>query len=270
MKRLLSLLIEEREEMSESKLPQKINAAEIALVTGDLSKLTPQDRLIFYNKVCESLGLNPLTKPFDYVTLKGKLTFYATKNCAEQLRHIKKISIYKIEKEIIDNVLTVTAYAKDAEGKEDSDVGAIDITDLRGQDLANAHMKAVTKAKRRVTLSIAGLGMLDESEATDSRYASHARENKTAQISAAIKDTTTRPEYEEVLMEKDEIDQVIGLDFSEYVFKTGQNRKGKRIADFDSQFLIEALAWYDAEMNNGKSFDAPVIEDFETIRRHLN
>jgi hypothetical protein len=35
---------------------------------------------------------------------------------------------------------------------------------LRGDALANAIMKCETKAKRRLTLSLCGLGMLDESE----------------------------------------------------------------------------------------------------------
>ena len=37
-------------------------------------------------------------------------------------------------------------------------------TDMRGVDLANALMKAETKAKRRATLSICGLGWMDETE----------------------------------------------------------------------------------------------------------
>ncbi len=38
------------------------------------------------------------------------------------------------------------------------------IEGLKGEARANAIMKCVTKAKRRVTLSICGLGMLDETE----------------------------------------------------------------------------------------------------------
>jgi hypothetical protein len=38
------------------------------------------------------------------------------------------------------------------------------IKGLQGDALANALMKAETKSKRRVTLSICGLGMLDETE----------------------------------------------------------------------------------------------------------
>jgi hypothetical protein len=46
-------------------------------------------------------------------------------------------------------------------------MGAVAIAGLKGEALANALMKAETKAKRRVTLSISGLGMLDETEAED-------------------------------------------------------------------------------------------------------
>ena len=40
----------------------------------------------------------------------------------------------------------------------------VPIEGLRGEALSNAMMKATTKAKRRVTLSLCGLGMLDETE----------------------------------------------------------------------------------------------------------
>jgi hypothetical protein len=42
--------------------------------------------------------------------------------------------------------------------------GAVSIVNVNGEARANAMMKAETKAKRRVTLSICGLGMLDETE----------------------------------------------------------------------------------------------------------
>ena len=47
-------------------------ALENVLISGDLSKLSPADRMGYYQAVCNSLGLNPLTKPFDYITLNGK------------------------------------------------------------------------------------------------------------------------------------------------------------------------------------------------------
>src|SRR5690606_8779893 len=54
--------------------------------------------------------------------------------------------------------------AKDRNGRVDSDTGAVPIAGLKGEAKANAILKAITKAKRRVTLSMVGLGMLDESE----------------------------------------------------------------------------------------------------------
>lgn len=49
-------------------------------------------------------------------------------------------------------------------GRQDESIGAVPIAALKGEALANAMMKCETKAKRRVTLSICGLGMLDETE----------------------------------------------------------------------------------------------------------
>ena len=46
-------------------------------------------------------------------------------------------------------------------------MGVVSITGLKGENLANAMMKAETKAKRRATLSICGLGWMDEVEALD-------------------------------------------------------------------------------------------------------
>jgi hypothetical protein len=40
----------------------------------------------------------------------------------------------------------------------------VSVAGLRGEALANAQMKALTKAKRRATLSICGLGFLDETD----------------------------------------------------------------------------------------------------------
>lgn len=137
---------------------------ERVLVDGDLSPLNPQQRVVYYNRVCESLGLNPLTKPFAYLRLNGKLVLYALKDCTEQLRKRDKVSIVRLEQSPVEGVYVVTAYARNAEGREDTDIGAVSIEGLKGEARANAMMKAITKAKRRATLSICGLGMLDETE----------------------------------------------------------------------------------------------------------
>lgn len=134
------------------------------VMVGDLKKLSPQQRSEYYANVCESLGLNPLTKPFDYIELNGRLTLYAKKDATDQLRKIHNVSINISSRERIGDIYIVTAKARLPNGREDEATGAIPVHNLRFNDLANAIMKAETKAKRRVTLSICGLGILDESE----------------------------------------------------------------------------------------------------------
>jgi hypothetical protein len=143
-------------------LPPEI--VEKIVIGADLSELSAAQRAEYYAAVCRSLGLNPLTKPFEYLTLNGKLRLYALRDCADQLRRLHGISIYIANRERLSDIYVVTARAKDRLGREDESTGAVPLGNLRGDALANALMKAETKAKRRVTLSIAGLGWLDETE----------------------------------------------------------------------------------------------------------
>jgi len=147
--------------------PDPGTVLEQVVIHGDLSKLSPADRVRYYKAVCESVGLNPLTKPFDYIQLQGRLTLYAKRDAADQLRRIHGISITKLERDYQDDIYVVTAYGQDKNGRVDSATGAVSIAGLKGEAKANAIMKAETKAKRRLTLSLAGLGWLDETE-TDS------------------------------------------------------------------------------------------------------
>lgn len=134
------------------------------VLKGDLSGLNPQEKVEYYNRFCESLGLNPLTRPFDYIRLSGKETLYAKKDATEQLRKIHGVSVTDLTKDIINGVCVVTAKGQDKTGRTDTSTGAVNIEGLKGDNLANALMKAETKAKRRLTLSICGLGILDETE----------------------------------------------------------------------------------------------------------
>lgn len=134
------------------------------LLSGDLEKLTDTQRMAYCTKVCESLGLNPLTQPFAFIKLNGKLVMYAKKDATEQLRKIHGVSITSVTSQRVDDVFIVTANATDRSGRMDASTGAVALGTLKGEALANALMKAETKAKRRVTLSICGLGILDETE----------------------------------------------------------------------------------------------------------
>lgn len=145
---------------------ERMAVLEKVVVEGDLSKLTPAERVIYYRNVCESLGLNPLTRPFDYIVLNGRLTLYARKDATDQLRRIHGVSVRIASREFIEplGLYVVVARATTADGREDEAIGAVSVRGLSGDALANAIMKAETKAKRRVTLSIVGLGWTDESE----------------------------------------------------------------------------------------------------------
>lgn len=136
---------------------------EQVVIQGDLAKLTPADRVTYYRQVCESAGLNPITQPFAYITLNGKLTLYALRAATDQLRKVHGVSIEIKARETVEDCYVVTAQARLGE-RTDEAIGAVSIGALKGENRANAMMKAETKAKRRVTLSICGLGMLDENE----------------------------------------------------------------------------------------------------------
>jgi hypothetical protein len=149
-----------------------LNVIERAITQGDLSVLSPGERATYYVRLCESLDLNPLTRPFAYLRLGGELRLYALKDCTEQLRRRDDVSITIVARETTDDVYVVTAQATipAANGhpaRTDESIGAVSIAGLRGDAKANALMKAETKAKRRVTLSICGLGIPDETEVAD-------------------------------------------------------------------------------------------------------
>ena len=136
---------------------------ENVIAKGDLSKLTADERTQYYVQLCRSMGLNPHTQPFAFLTLNGKLTLYAKRDAADQLRKINGISIEIVERSIDDGLFTVHVRAKDANGRTDEDFGVVPMPDtLKGENRANQILKGITKAKRRVTLSISGLGFLDE------------------------------------------------------------------------------------------------------------
>jgi hypothetical protein len=136
---------------------------ENVLISGDLSKLTSPQRVQYYKKVCESLGLNPFTKPFEYITLNNKLTLYAKKDATDQLRSIQGVSIDDVEIQETATQFIVKVKGHNRDNRQDVEVGVVNKGDMSG-NLANAQMKAVTKGKRRLTLSLCGLGWLDETE----------------------------------------------------------------------------------------------------------
>jgi hypothetical protein len=123
--------------------------------------------------------LEPSTGPFIYIKFQGKMVLYPKKEAAEQLRVNRQISITDMRQTIIDDILMVTVSGRDGEGRTDVATGAVSLVypslvtewvngqkqtkthplagqRITGEDLANAAMKAETKAKRRLTFSLCG------------------------------------------------------------------------------------------------------------------
>lgn len=179
--------------LTTSQSPSQMEVLERVLVQGDLKELSPEERVFYYRSVCESVGLNPLTRPFEYIVLNGKLTLYAKRDCTDQLRNIHGVSISILARELADDIYVVTARATKTDGRTDESLGAVPIAGVKGEAKANSVMKAETKAKRRVTLSICGLGMLDESE-IDSVPGSRDAQQKVAESKIAQLQAEADPE----------------------------------------------------------------------------
>jgi hypothetical protein len=113
------------------------------------------------------MGLDPFTKPFDILRLNGREVLYCTRSGTQQLNKLHKVShlITSRDTNAEAGVYIVTSKASLPDGRCTESIGAVNIAGLKGEMYANAIMKAETKAKRRATLDLLGLGVLDESEA---------------------------------------------------------------------------------------------------------
>jgi hypothetical protein len=134
------------------------------VLNGDLANLTPAQKVNYYNALCERVGLDPATQPFKLLRLKGKEVMHADKGATQQLSLQYKISHDVVAKEKDEDIYTVTIKASMPDGRFTVEEGSVAVGGLKGEDLANARMKAMTKAKRRAVLALLGLGMMDESE----------------------------------------------------------------------------------------------------------
>lgn len=230
---------------------EKINSIEQALIKGDLAGLTPEQRLNYYKEVCDTVGLNPITKPFEYIELNKKLTLYATKACTEQLRKIHAVSVKISARETHGDVYVVTADARLPSGREDSSTGAVSIKGLNGDALANAYMKAETKAKRRVTLSICGLAFLDETEVEtipDAKKVSDAGAQDAQQSQPQIE---SKP-----------------IDVAEYIVPFGKKYKGTPLKNIHPEELESFMKWL-AEEGEKKPLSGPAVEFMANAKAYL-
>jgi len=224
--------------------PTQAHLLEQVLVKGDLSKLSDEQKVMHLKTVCDSLGLNALTRPFEYITLNGKLTLYAKRDATDQLRKINKVSVKIVSRELVGELYVVTAQATLPDGRTDESIGAVNMGSLKGDARANQIMKAETKAKRRVTLSICGLGFLDETEVETITQAPAP--------AAPLKELGT-PKADWC---------------GDYTLQIGKN-KGKKIKDVDPKVLFNLANYLDQEQKKAplKGF---AKETLTTVTEYLD
>jgi len=137
---------------------------ESIVLRGDLSGLNEQQKKNYYLFRCRQVGLDPAAKPFDLLKLNGKEVLYANAGATQQLCAIHRLSTQITHRERIDDIYIVSVRVTAADGRVSENQGAVSVGSARGDALANAILKATTKAIRRAVLAHCGLGMLDETE----------------------------------------------------------------------------------------------------------
>lgn len=159
------------------------------IASGDYSRLDDAQRGDVVLALCRATGLNPLTKPFDFLKLQGKLILYANRNAGDQLAAQHRIT-RKIVRgpEIVDvggkKLVLCVCEASTPDGRTEHATATVDLADPCG--LANVYMKAETKAKRRAALAVTGLSILDESEARDASPRAEAANDTAPETKAEL------------------------------------------------------------------------------------
>jgi hypothetical protein len=132
------------------------------ITKGNLAMLSEQNRIDYYYMMCDRYGLDPLSKPFDYITTKTKdgevISLYPNTRAAAQMRANQGISVSIASRELLGDVYMVTAKAIRRDGTFEECAGCVPIyKDMAPQAKANAYMKAETAARRRATIAACGM-----------------------------------------------------------------------------------------------------------------
>jgi hypothetical protein len=198
------------------------------VLSGDLSKLTTEQTMQYYVALCDRIGIDPATQPFKLLTLNGKKVMYCDRGGTAQISKLYKISHEQRSTETVSDVYTVNMRASMDGGRFTDSSGSVSIAGLKGDALANALMKAQTKAKRRATLDLIGLGMLDESEIET--IPGDVRREALPQLEVKAQENTQEPPPRH------------SLGFEGIICPLGPN-KGKRMIDLAIDTLQNQLTW---------------------------
>ncbi|HCO14072.1 MAG TPA: hypothetical protein DIT46_07795, partial [Gemmatimonadetes bacterium] len=108
-----------------------VKAVEEALMMNNFERLPAEARVAYLHQLCESMGLNPLSHPFEFIKLNGRWTLYAKKGCTDQLRAVNGVNIEIVENTIHDHQVYVHVRATVPDDRfptgvrSDEDIGVV-------------------------------------------------------------------------------------------------------------------------------------------------
>lgn len=144
------------------------------VVKGDLKTLTADQKIQYIAAKCVAANI-PIERAsdcFEIVNFQGKEVLYAKKGFAEVVRDTRNVQCQVLSSQLDkDNGLySVKVRASLPSGRSEESLAVIAIEGQKGKDLANLMMKCETKAKRRATLALCGLGTEERNFDTENFY----------------------------------------------------------------------------------------------------
>ena len=138
--------------------------ADVVAAGKDTTALSRDHRAAMLTGLARRLGLNPLSNAVMFLKTNGRETLYVTKQGTDQIAAREKLcretikgpEVIEIEKR---RVVFCQVRATHPDGRSEVSTATLLLTDP-----VNDLMKCETKAKRRATLSVCGLGLLAEDE----------------------------------------------------------------------------------------------------------
>ena len=182
---------------AEPKLPDEIQQI-ILKENGRCDKLSVEQKYDYANWICEMMQVKAALRPIDFIPTQGGIKPYLNKGAAEIIRDARGISVSEIKVEEVNGMFIVTCNLKDRNGRTDSDIGAWPKGD---SEQHNSLMKAVTKAKRRATLSMCRLGGLVE-EAHPTEYTTDISQQECKSQILLEDESSTKNQFFQVVRSK--------------------------------------------------------------------
>jgi len=164
---------------------------------GKCDNLSDEQKVEYGNWLSMKMGVSPDLRPIDFIPTKNGLKPYLNKGAAELIRDVRSISVTAITVSEQNGMYVVICNVRDTKGRIDSDIGAWP----KGEEPHNSLMKAVTKAKRRATLSMCRLGGVIE-EAHPTEYNNNTAEQEPKSAVLLEDESKTKKTFRDVVLSK--------------------------------------------------------------------